>query len=168
MSDIISVIEAIIAFANLVVIIYFTRKEQRESREREKESYREKRSEMIFDIVIKRLFDVVNKYFDEVLSMVDEFSKKPISEREKIEISPLYNQFQHEKNIIKHMILSVLKPLNEASERKVKEILEQYEDTMGKQLEDKFGNKWEMIRCIDEARGKIMEVLLTIEIKSLK
>ena len=75
MSEIISVTEALIALANLIVIIYFTRKERKENRERERESHKEKRSEMIFDIVVKRLFDITNKYFDEVFRMVDEFYK---------------------------------------------------------------------------------------------
>lgn len=164
MSDTISVIEALIAFANLIVIIYFTGKERKENREREKENHKEKRSEMIFDIAVKRLFDVTNKYFDEVFRMVDEFSKKPTQERKNVDISPLYNQFQREESVFRHMILSVLQSLNEESERNVKEILDQFQDQMGSQFESKFWKKWETFRCIDEARVKIMRTLLKMEI----
>ncbi len=164
MSEIISVTEALIALANLIVIIYFTRKERKENRERERESHKEKRSEMIFDIVVKRLFDITNKYFDEVFRMVDEFYKKPPQEKKNADISPLYNQFQREESVFRHMILSVLQSLNEESERDVREILDQYQNLMGNQFESKFRNKWETSRCIDESRVKVMKVLLKIEL----
>lgn len=174
--NLVSVIEAIIALANLIVIIYFTYTERKEKRTKEKEEsenrkkekeedIQQRRREIIYSkIIAGTLFEVVERYFDDCVKMVEQIMQKNYVERPQI-IEELSIEFQAAKRTFKQTILSVLGSLNRDAYMEVKEFLEIYEDRMMYAFEKNPISWYATIQCIDKTRVEIMKCLLKMELK---
>ena len=173
--NIVSVFEAVIAFANLIVIIYFTNKERKEKEEREREEEqrksqereeekRQRRRETIYSkIVVGRLFEVVDRYFDDCVEMIEQIKKKSPSERMEY-IEELSDRFQTSKRVFKQTILPLVLSLNKEADQDIRKVLEEHEDKIMNALEKNPFSWYAVTQHVDKTRVEIMKALLKMEL----
>lgn len=173
---IVSVVEAVIALANLIVIIYFTRVERKEKLEREKEEINERKKERTFEIqqnrkeiiyskiVAGRLCNIVEEYFDDCLRMVNSIECANYQERDAL-IEAVTDEFQKKRSSFKNIILPILDALNEDEYNKVKRYLEEHQDKMIEAFSKGQKIWYREKQHIEKIRVQILKGLLQMDIE---
>ena len=173
---IVSVFEAGIALANLIVIICFTKVEWKAQKEREKKEedehkrereleIQQKRREIVYSrIIAGRLCEVVEEYFDSCLSLISEVENADHKSRVTL-IEEMPGKFENKKRSFKNIILPTLQALNKKECAKVKKYLDDHQDII---IEAISQNRrfWHLEKShIDRIRIDILSGLLQMDIE---
>lgn len=183
---VLGVIEALIAFANLLVVIFVYNRDKKEKKNQEEEDRRERRNqeederkfrkeqersekrEKWFDeVIIKRVTYAIDDFFNEnncqVETIVHELKTENAMEKN-------IEQFNQQFYKLKHIVRPALKTFDKKLDEEVNEILNEYCDLYTVQLESCFQRKivvYKIKDAPDEYKYKILNLLYTYNVAGL-